>query len=350
MREFIAKALKAVFGNFRLKLWAFLIALCVWFYGNARMTEEITEWAKVDITPPDGYRLLWQDPNMVRVMVAGPRSLLTELRGDLVQNYAQFRYQLTPQDLRDGHATLTVDPHWLRPALPESELVQLRFRSITPSEVEVYASPVKQKELPVEVQATVHAAAGCRISRPPDASPPQVTVRGPAVALDKMDSIRTAQLTLFDVESDLRRPVSLQSEVEVSLDNGVRLPVSLSVQPPTVVANIYVAGEEEQERTLEGVEVTLLAPPGFPYVAELGEAEARVNVTLVGPPGELARLKPAGVRAYVLLDALAGEQIVPGGMAPYKEPVRVQLPPDLTSSQARAEPERVTVLLKNPAR
>ncbi len=350
MRDFIHRALKAVFGNFRLKLWAFLIALCVWFYGSARMTEEITEWAKVDIDPPNGYRLLWQDESMVRLTVAGPRSLLTKLRGDLVQNYVQFRHQLAPQELSDGHATLAIDPHWLRPGLAESELVQLRFRSISPPEVQLYASPVKEKELPVEVRATVHPAAGCRVVRPPDATPAQVTVRGPAVALEQMDSVRTAELTFFDVQADLRRPVSLQDTVEVSLDNGVRLPVSLAVQPPTVVANIYVAGEEEAQRAFQNVKVTLLAPPGFPYVAEPGEEDARVSVSVVGPPGELSRIKPEEVKAYVFLDALAGEEIVSGGMAPYKEPVRVQLPPDVTYSDVSAEPERVTVLLKNPAR
>jgi len=346
----VKRMLRAVFGNFRLKFWALVIALGIWFYAASRMTEEVTVRMALDVKPPSGYVLIHQDPKAARVSVAGPRSLLARVRSDLTQGFVRLSYAMAAQDLFGGQATLDITPDWLRPSLPEGDFVQLRFRNITPSEVKVAASAVRERVLPVKVRAIIETAPGYRLVEPPSSSPAQVTVRGPAAALDAMDSVPTAELALYDLQADVHRPVGLQGEREVTLATGQTVSVPLELRPQGVIANVYVSGEEDRQETFDNVRVQLLVPPDFPYQAELAEGDRTVSVRVAASPGQLRRLRRESVQAYVALAGLAGERIELGGSAPYKEPVLVLVPPEVTCTMARAEPARVTLVLKNPAR
>jgi hypothetical protein len=345
----IKRTLRTVFGNFRLKAWALVIALCVWWYASSRMTEEVTVRMTLDIKPPSGYTLIHQDEQAARVTVAGPRSLLARVRSDLTQGFVKLSYTMAKQDLFAGQGTLAITPDWLRPHLPEGDFVQLRFRNISPPQVNVVASPVRERVLPVRPRTTVETAPGYRLAERASSSPAQVSVRGPALAVDAMDAVQTAELALYDVQADVHRPVSLRSEEEITLQSGERIAVPLEVEPASVILNVYVSGEEERQETFEGVPVLLLSPPGFPYEAELGEPDLKVTIRIAAPPAQLRRLRRESVQAFVDLAGLARERIELGASAPYKEPVRVLLPPDVTCSMVRAEPARVTLVLKNPA-
>lgn len=342
----LKRALSAIFGNFRLKLMALIISVGIWFYADSRLAEEAPVTASVEVNPPPGYVLLFQDEQSARMQIVGPRSLVSRLR--LAQNYLRLTRNLTEHDLKDGWAVLRVEPDWLLPNLPEREFIQLKFRSILPTAVRVFASPSEKRLMPVEVKPSGEPPPGFQMLQPVSVSPSEVEVTGPAVALDVLSAIATEELPLWDVRTDSHHPLTLQNQVEVVLDDGTRATATLQLKPARVVARVYVTGEQEQQRTFPDLLVVPMCPPGFPYEAQF-EGEARVSVTVTASRANLRKLKPESVKAYVDLTSLASVQIPVGGSVLYPEPVRVQLPPDVTYSTARAEPDRVTLRLNNPA-
>ncbi|MHC4591895.1 MAG: YbbR-like domain-containing protein, partial [Planctomycetota bacterium] len=305
--------------------------------------------AALEITPPPGYELLYRSEQTVRFTIMGPRALVSKFGAELNQNFLKLVYNLTEADLRNGWATLPVSPDWLRPPPPERDLVQLKFRQISPEEVRAFVSPVKERKLPVEVRASITAAQGFRLAEPPSSSPAEVSVRGPAIAVDAKESIATEKLIRYDIRGDVHQQLKLMEEMPVLLDNGESVTVPLEVTPPSVTADVYVAGEKEREQVFENIPVLIRMPPDFPYVVELNGAENAVTVTVIASPANLRKLKRGFVKAYVDLESLAKESIEPGADAPYNEGVQVQLPRDVSYSAATARPEQVTLLLKNPA-
>jgi hypothetical protein len=342
------KTLAAIFGNFRLKLWALLISVGIWFYASSQVTEEETVRASLTITPPPGYALLYESDKAVRMTVAGPRALLNRLRNELAQSQFQLSCRLTDQEAAAGWSTLRVRPDWLKPNIPEEEYVQLSLRNVTPTEVTVFADPVRERVLPVDVRASVHLSPGFRLVEAPTCTPAQAKVKGPAMVVDALTRVQSNELSLYDVQENVHRPLALQNEAEAQLSNGTTVTVPLAVDPPTVLASILVTGEEERDQAFEGVPVLLMMPPGFPYTPALAQEESKVTVVVRAAPANLARLDTGAVKAYVDLADLAREKIEPGASAPYKEKVQVALPSEVIYTAAQAQPDRVTILLKNP--
>jgi len=346
----LKRVLGVFFGNIRLKLWALLISVGIWFYASSQITEETTARAALNITAPSGYAVVYESDDAARVTIAGPRSLLDRMRGDLAQNHIQLSYNMTDKEAAAGWATLRIGAEWLRPRIPEEEYVQLSLREVSPAAVRVFVSPVRERTLPVSVRTSGAPPAGFRLADTPTCSPSQVKVRGPAIAVDAMKSVETAELALYNVQGSVDKPLSLESEVQVTLDNGVTASVPVSPNPAIVTASVQIVGEEERTQTIENVPVLLLASPGFPYAAEFAQGEDTVSVVVRASPTNLRKLRPESVKAYVDLGKLGQERIEPGGSAPYKEKVQVSLPEEVTYSMTAARPDRVTLLLKNPAK
>lgn len=342
----LKRALRAIFGNFWLKLSALAISVGIWFYADSRLIQEMDVEARLSIVPPDGYEVVFQDHQTTRIRVVGPRSLLSSVQSDIAEN---LTYRLTEQQLEDGWATLRVDRTWLQPFVPESDVIQLRFRRVSPPQVKIFVSPTVERVLPVEVRTSGKLPPGIHLVELPSCSPSQVTVRAAAVAFDAVSSVSTEELPIWDVRADVHRPLRLMDEVRVLLENGARATVRLTLSQSSVDASIRVTGEPEQERRFENVAVEFLRPPGFPYVAQIAEGEGAVSVTVRASPANLRKLRPDRVRAYVDVGSLADVQIEVGGSAYYNERVWVWLPPEAIHSAARPEPERVMLLLKNPA-
>jgi len=339
--------LKPLFGDFWLKLSALIISLGIWFYANSRLSDEISLRAVLVIAPPPGHALVHQSAKSVRVTVSGPRSLISRLEREFVQTPLRLVAELGEHDLDAGWSTLRVEQLWPRADLPERDLVQLKFREARPAEVRAFASRLGERRLPVRVHASIQPAPGFRLLAPPTATPPEVLVQGPEVALEAMQTAETNELTAYDVRSDMQRPVGLRLEFPVVLANGEQVPVPLEMKPTSVTVNVSISGEEQQEQRFPGIRLLQMTPPGFPYEVELSEADSTVTVVVRASASNLKKLQPAQIRAYVDLTSLASEQIAPGASAPYRERVRVQLPPGLVHAEGRAEPERVNVLLKN---
>ncbi len=126
---------EAVFSNFRLKLLALVISLGIWFYANSRLIEDVPVTATINITPPNGYALVYQSDRTARLRIEGPRSLMDTVREETLQGSLRMKYNMTVEDVRDmqsGSVTLDLRPSWLQLGLHEYELVQLRVRNISP--------------------------------------------------------------------------------------------------------------------------------------------------------------------------------------------------------------------------
>ncbi len=338
---------RAIFGNFWLKLLALIISVGIWLYANNSLVDVIDREARVTVIPPDGYRVVLQTEERVRVRAAGPQSVLRRVDNAIMHN---LTYNLSETELEDGWATLPVDRDWLPPTVPESDVVQLRFRDVSPPEVRVFVSPIRTGAvLPVKVQTSGMPAAGFRLAPEPEASPPSVTVQGPAVAVDAVQYVTTEKIPVYGSRSDIYQPVALQNEVQVTLDDGQSVTVRLQLSQTTVDARVYVSGEQVEERRFDGIPIGFTMVPGFPYKVELVEEQDTVDVVVTAAPANLKRLQPESIRAIIDLTTLADEQIEVGASALYEERVRVWLPEDVTYRAVQCEPGHVTLRLKNPA-
>jgi len=341
----------ALFDNFRLKLLALAIALGIWFYANSRLLDEVPVTAAIVITPPPGYALVYQSDRTARLRAEGPRSLVTTLREEMLQDVVRMKYEMTAQDLQDGWATLEVQPDWLRLGLHDWEFVQLRFRAVTPRTVRVFVSPIVEKVLPVQVALGGEPPEGLRIEGRPATAPAQVLVRGPAIAVETMESVRTEEVPLWQLTAGVyEEPRILRREQQVTLDDGQRVTVPLELGDSTALVRLRLTGETVAEQVFPALPLNFLVPLQFPYEVQVEDTERTVAVTVRAPGADLKGLNSQNVRPYVDLTGLADEAIAPGASAPYREAVVVHLPPQVAASSVQVDPPLVTVLLKNPAR
>jgi hypothetical protein len=341
----------AIFANFGLKALAVAISLGIWFYANSRLLEEVPITASISINPPQDFAVVYQSDKFVRLRVEGPRSLMDTLRDEMLQGALKMKYDLTDKDLHDGWATLQLQPSWLQLGLHEWEYAQLRSRAITPDTVRVFVSPLKDKVLPVKVTLAGEPPAGLTLQGEPATAPSQVLVRGPAIALDSMDSVPTEDVPLWKLTAGIyEEPRILRKDVQVTLDNGQRVPVALDLSVSTALVSLHVTGQTFTQQTFTGVPLNLLLPLQFRYETQVEEDARTVSVTVSADAEDLKKLSAEKIRAYLDLTALAGEQIAPGASGPYREPVVVHLPAGINAAPVQVSPPLVTVLLKNPAK
>jgi len=339
----------AVFGHFRLKLMALLIAVGVWFYADSRVTQEVRILAALEVVSPEGMQLLYKTPSTVRLRIAGPNWLVARIEGGVGGRSLKLTHQLTKDEIRDGSAELTIDADWLQSSLPDPEFVQIDFRGVEPQQVRVFVSPLAERVLPVKVRTSGEPAPGFRITEGPVAAPSEVTVRGPAAVLDTLDSIATDDvIRLWGERSDVRRELALRNTASVALDSNLTIDIPLELSMPTVVANVYISGEKEEKRVFTDVPIELRSPIGFPYEVEIAEGVTTATITVKGPAQEVKRLRPESVAALVNLGSLASQQVDVGATVPYPEQVVGDLPNGVQAQVVSVEPPRVTLLLKNP--
>ena len=345
------RLIAAIFANFGLKILALCISLGIWFYASSRLLEEVPVSASVTINPPQGYAVVYQSDKFVRLRVEGPHSLMETLREEMLQGALKMKYDMTEKDIQQGWATLQLQPNWLQLGLHEWEFAQLRSRAITPDTVRVFVSPLAEKVLPVKVTLAGQPPAGLTLQGEPATAPSQVLVHGPAIAVNSMDSVATEDVALWKLTSGIyEEPRILRKEVQVALDNGLRVPVTLDLSAPTALVSIHVTGQTLTQQTFTGVPLNLLLPLQFRYDAQVEQDARTVSVTISAEAEDLKKLSADKIRAYLDLTALVGEQIAAGASAPYREPVVVHLPAGINAASVTVSPPLVTVLLKNPAK
>jgi len=346
----LSKLGQILFGHFKMKAIALLIALGIWFYADARVTRTMSLDTAIEILPPDGYARVYQDRTSAHLRIAGPEFLISRIEREARQEPPRMRCAVAESSLEDGHVRLTVRPEWLQLELTPQEMIQLKFSNIAPATVTAFVSPVVEAMKPVRVVVSGSPPCGFRVEDDPVTAPRQVRVRGPAVAVNSIESIPTERIPVWDLRAgEHRKPLQLESTVSVGLGQGLEVAVPLDLSESRVVARINITEETREERTFQQLPLCFMTPQGFPYDYEVQDGSTSVSVTVKASPSALARLDAASVRPYVDLSALGEEQIAPGESGLYKEPVRVALSGDVDYDALRVIPDRVTLLLKNPA-
>jgi len=331
-----------ILGNLKLKMAALAVAVMVWLFAAQRLTEQADLTVDLVISVPSSYQILSPPQARVRLRVSGPGSLVRRLRSEATQGYLNLSHNLTMEEVEDGWMTMRPSADWL--TIPEDEYVQLDIRSIQPRQVRFLASKNVDRLMPVKVQLAGEPRAGFEIGDL-RAVPSDVKVRGPQWMLDKLQAVRTKPFGISGIDDSFSGRVQLVTEEEVEVSNrNVQVPLSLSMEAVRVYVNVK---RQSEERTFDNISVGVWTTLNFPYAVQVEEGAA-VTVRLAGLPREVSRIERESVRAYVDLTSLASEEIPVGKSHLYKEKVRIKLPDGISVSTTEADPESLTITLKNP--
>ncbi len=335
------KHLKNIFVvHWQIKLLALTIAFAIWFYADSRLKEDVVlREVPVNIEVPDGYRLIYQSASRVWLHLSGPQHLMKKRQEEARENYLRFTVRLSSADIPNGPVQRDVDPEWLN--VPEPEFLRMNVAAMHPRRIELFASPVVRRTLPVEPTFLGRPPEGYEIVSH-NVTPSRVTVEGPSAVLERMESVKTVPIPVWDARESFGEYQPLQNEHEFDLnDESVR--VSYEVSQSQVTVNVSINVEYTQVE-LEDVPLKLLQPKGFPYHAEIDES--RITVLLSGLPTAVDNVTTADVTAYVDLSDLEDEDIAPGTTAPYKQAVQIILGIDAEVIGIKPD-EEVTVRLTN---
>jgi hypothetical protein len=347
----------AITANFKTKLLALVIALGIWFYASSQLTERTVVPIQVELTPPEGYEMVYTNTREVDATVSGPASAIEALQRASRTRPPKVRHQLSEADVMGdspGLNKVTVDlqADWIDWRVESWQSNRLRIHVLDPQAVTLVAEPVVEEVVSVEIPAAIRLQEDGRL----DWTPKQVTVKGPAAVVRNMASIGLAEgQNLFDVG---RRAVekTLQRRRTVLLD-GERIQVPIQADPARVdVMQVQAPPENEQDEIFEDVPIRLLVPIDFPFVARIAEDQPRTaTVRVRAMPEQLSRLRRkmdattaeadrTAITAYVDLGN-PPEDISPGET--YNELVRVRLPNGVSASEVSVpDPDNPNVTLE----
>jgi len=338
------KLRKLIFANAHLKLISVAIATAIWLDANNRLREEVSVSVPLVVRVPEGYQIVHQSHTKVQMRLKGPHYLMRRRQDEAALDFLRLTAVLKPEDFPQGVARLKVDPAWLN--VPERELVQTSVTGLQPKTVTVYVSKVVTRPVPVAAQLTEAPHPGYEV-RGWTAVPAEVLVTGPALVVNRLESIKTHKISVWDAQADLRRVVPLVLEETVELEGRLQVTVPLQAEPPRVAVRVRIGGEKGSVE-LKDIPVLLLKPPGFPYRALIEPEEQTVSVVISGLPQDVARLDKGSVTAYVDLRGLQEVQFETD-RARYKERVRLLMPEDIPVTPGTPEPAQVTVVLEKTA-
>ncbi len=328
--------------HWQVKLMALTLAVGVWFYGNTRIRDDVVLRVPLNVQLPDGYELLYKSHSQAQVRFTGPQYLIQRQQEEARQNYIQFNLRPAEEDVDVGEMALEIDPARLN--IPGSELAMMNVVVVSPLEASLVVDRIASRTLPVEASLSGRPRGGYKISDY-TVTPSEVSVEGPSLALDRLESLKTISIPVWDAQESLRRYVPLAADHVLTWSEDISIPVSFRTSPSQVAVHVSV-GIEYRQSGIEGVPVKLLAPVGFPYSAEISE-DALVEVVVSGLPDVVEDITAEDISAYVDLSGLEDEEIASGATAPYKETVYVILRSGIDAEVTEVNPEQVTILLSN---
>lgn len=259
--------------GYKLVALALAVALMISVKGAGTVTRTVDVPVTALLPAPThhGRVLISPLPDVVRVTIRGPSSLIGSLRGD----------QLGPMqlDLRDGaRRSLMMEDDFIR--LPRGTTVV----GFVPAHIELAWDTLVTRTLPIRPSLTGTLGARLRMAAVnPD--PPTLTLRGPASEIEPLDHIRTDDLDVSSLTAghhDRRLGLVAPSPL-VALGTIQRVRLGLDVVP--LVA----------ERRFERLAVAALG----------ARAEVRppvVDVVVRGDPDAVEALLPSQVVPFVEVD------------------------------------------------
>lgn len=200
--------------NWALKLAAVALAVLLWLAVEANTPRRAVfddVPVEVDVQDPN-WRLEGEpEPATARVTVTGPQGELLALASDPPRILVQV------DQVNDTVESQVVPLQWIRlpPELRNTGVVGLR-----PDTIRLRFEELASKSLPVQVRTEGDLPQGLSLSIPIQTSPAAVEVRGPARALEELDSIALFPVDLSGLRSNTNVPTTVDS---TALAAGVRV-------------------------------------------------------------------------------------------------------------------------------
>ena len=297
---------KYLFGNVTAKVMALAMALAVWFYAHSFSQVRPAKFdipVKVSLT--EGWSLASQAEMSVNVTMSYLRRFERDVSRAREARQIFIRCGVAPVEGGDDEQTVSV-------ALKPSDLEARE-------EFGIRVLGFDTEELPIRVtrEVTVSLYVRVKTSAPPPGyklkfgevrpEPRRVSVRGREDILKRVTEIETAELDVTSprpmgavVEWNNQKSVPIAQHVTV---DGIEHPVKCDEK----VLCRYVLEQVPKSRQFPDILINLLAPPDYPYVAEL--RVLKTEVTVSGPADVVEGLAAENIVLYVDVGKLQPNEV-----------------------------------------
>lgn len=304
-RATFTRMVRAVTGNWPLKLTSLALAVLLWLVASGEESVSTVMAVQMEVRPPAGHMVM-SGPARLQAVVVGPRRELLKL-----STMSMLASVAVPETLVGEEVELSVGPSDLH--LPPGIVAQVQ--ELRPRRISVELDSIARRSVPVRAVVQAIPDSGSHLASDITVSPPFVQLSGPLQRVRRIDSVLTLPLELRTLD----RPVERQTRLDTTGLGSVRIsPMSVTVS---------VAIEPVAERTLSGMPVHLPAAVARAFRLDLDT----VSIVLWGPRLRLAELPAESV--HVMVESL--------GREPGRVPLRVLLPEGV---RGQAQPDSATLL------
>jgi len=321
--------------NIEVKVMALVMAVVLWFYARNEQTDEMPHMrAPLRISLPEGASLVEPYLKEVRLAMYGPRRALARVRTQGV--WVGIQVEKVPAD---------IEGPWTYPASLDPEDCRLTSGAPLPAEVTVSIAPTRvslrivrlaRSRMKVELVLGGKPTPGYRIVEK-FIHPDEVWVVGPKSTLKAAMRVRTKPVNVSGLTEEWNVTFPWKTKLEQTVE--VRRDGKIVREPVTAGAEIGVyltLGEVLETRSLAGVAIQVMAPPGYPF--RVRPEREKVDIRVTGKKPALDALDGDDVFGYIAV----GDLQKPG---PYAQTVHFTMPPGIEVAQ---EPVKLNVEIIPP--
>lgn len=263
-------------------LLSILFAVMLWNYVDSRRVEERVVQVPMEIRLPRGWEITGEaPPEWISTSIIGPRQVIGSLRTDDL--LIHLRVDLPPEAGGVQETHIPVRPEDIR-GLPHDARVTRMERSSVSLRL---LRPVRSY-IPVEVEATGSPAPGYHVTSI-EISPDHVAVFLPEGQMNPDLRVRTPMLDLTNRRMTFREFLKPQP---LQLREGTR-PVHADI-----LVTVHIE-EISDQRTFEGIPVSLMLSTPLPTLPSTQLVPARVDITVSGRQEHLKTLAPENLTVYI---------------------------------------------------
>jgi hypothetical protein len=278
--------------NIVIKLIAVILAVFLWFnVVSQKQYEYDYTLAVADIELPPSLGLVTPLPDSMTVKV------LAEGKKLLRDDWKSAGLRIKAGRLRRGHNTLDINTETVSLIRPE-DVTLLEFPG--QASLSVQLDRLDSALIPVASRVAVIPGDGYMIvAGQGGISPLSTQVIGPALVLQRIDSIYTEQKILDDIEESVR------------ITMGLKKPDSLDIKTAHDSATVEVVVDEIDRRRFDNIPVLFNAGHNNRIIVDPDQ----ISLEIEGPSSSLDSLKPGQIRVQVaprkeMTDGLVSPQII----------------------------------------
>lgn len=260
---------QAFLENLSLKAMAFTFAVGFFIYVHAQenVQQRTIPVSVISLQPENGsHELMSRIPPAIHVTLRGSRRAMTDLVQDGIPP--------VEIDLREGYP-IQVNFERDMFLLPN----QLEIVVVDPPSIELEWEEVITRQVPLQASITGKLPDGFIVNGEPKIDPEVITVRGPSSRVEVMQFARLAAYNVSGLtEGKFPR--------RIAIDPPPARVEFLGRQAATVILEVK---RRESEKLFSEIKVEVLGPPNATLRPDT------VDVTVIGPPDVVRKLKPSQI-------------------------------------------------------